>query len=70
MSSRAADWFRQAEADLLHARYALRETIPTRYPNGLAGGAPADFYTRPEAQRAIADAEAVIEVCRRVLSRA
>jgi HEPN domain-containing protein len=23
--------------------------IPTRYPNGLAGGAPADFYTRNEA---------------------
>jgi HEPN domain-containing protein len=132
MSIRAADWFRQAEADLVHARHALRDKhhewacfaaqqaaekaakaahaalgqeawghvvtelldalrpsgagideelldraraldklyIPTRYPNGLAGGAPADFYTRAEAQRAIADAEAVIEVCRRVLSRA
>ena len=44
--------------------------IPTRYPNGLAGGAPADFYTRPEAERAIADAEAVLAICRRVLSRA
>lgn len=132
MSNRAADWFRQAEADLEHARHALRDAhyewacfatqqaaekaakaahaalgqeawghvvtelldalrpnaagvdevlldraraldklyIPTRYPNGLAGGAPADFYTRPEAERAIADAEAVLEVCRRVLSRA
>jgi HEPN domain-containing protein len=132
MSSRAADWFRQAEADLEHARHALRDAhyewacfacqqaaekaakaahaalgqeawghvvtelldalrpntagvdeslldraraldklyIPTRYPNGLAGGAPVDFYTRPEAERAIADAEAVLEVCRRVLSRA
>jgi HEPN domain-containing protein len=131
MSGRAADWLRQAEADLLHARHsledgdhewacfaaqqaaekaakaahaavgqeawghvitelliALREHesaiddplldraraldklyIPTRYPNGLAGGAPADFYTRPEAERAIADAEAVLAVCRRVLSR-
>ncbi|MGH7331807.1 MAG: HEPN domain-containing protein [Candidatus Rokuibacteriota bacterium] len=131
MSIRAADWFRQAEADLVHARHALRDKhhewacfaaqqaaekaaraahtalgqeawghvvtelldalrpsaagideelldraraldklyIPTRYPNGLAGGAPADFYTRAEAQRAIADAEAVIEVSRRVLSR-
>jgi HEPN domain-containing protein len=131
MSGRAADWFRQAEADLEHARLALRGAhhewacvaahqsaekaakaahaslgqeawghvvtelldalrtstsgidaalmdraraldklyIPTRYPNGLAGGAPADFYTRPEAERAIADAEAVLEVCRRVLSR-
>ena len=132
MSSRAADWFRQAEADLEHARHALRDAhhewacfaaqqaaekaakaahaalgqeawghvvtelldalrpaaagiddelldraraldklyIPTRYPNGLAGGAPADFYTRPEAERAIADAEAVLAICRRVLSRA
>lgn len=131
MSGRAADWFRQAEADLRHARHALRDGdhewacfaaqqaaekaakaahdavgqeawghvvtelldalrphapaidddlldraraldklyIPTRYPNGLAAGAPADFYTRPEAERAIADAEAVLGVCRRVLSR-
>jgi HEPN domain-containing protein len=131
MSIRAGDWFRQAEADLVHARHALRGKhyewafasqqaagkaakaahaalgqeawghvvtelldalrpsadgiddelldrtraldklyFPTRYPNGLAGGAPADFYTRAEAERAIADAEAVVEVCRRVLSRA
>jgi HEPN domain-containing protein len=129
MAGRAADWFRQAEADLQHAGHALRDGhhewacfaaqqaaekaakaahealgqdawghvvtellealrpqvpavddvlldrarsldklyIPTRYPNGLAGGAPADFYTRPEAERAIADAEAILEVCRRVL---
>ncbi len=131
MSGRAPDWFRQAEADLAHARRALRDGdcewacfaaqqsaekaakaahaalgqeawghvvtellealrpqvpevdatlldraraldklyIPTRYPNGLAGGAPADFYTKPEAERAIADAEAVLAICRRVLSR-
>jgi HEPN domain-containing protein len=131
VSGRAADWFRQAEADLTHARHALadghhewacfaaqqasekaakaahaaagREAwghvvtelldalraqapaiddalldraraldklyIPTRYPNGLAGGAPADFYTRPEAERAIADAEAVLGVCRNLLPR-
>lgn len=43
--------------------------IPTRYPNGLARGAPTDFYTKPEAERAIADAEAVLAVCRRMLSR-
>ena len=132
MSGRAADWLRQAEADLRHARHALRDGdhdwacfaaqqsaekaakaahaalgqeacghvvtelldalraqepgidenlldraraldklyIPTRYPNGLAGGAPADFYTRSEAERAIADAEAILGLCRRVLSRA
>jgi HEPN domain-containing protein len=131
MGGRAADWFRQAEADLRHARRALEDGdhewacfaaqqaaekaakaahaahaqeawghvvtelldalrsrepdiddtlldraraldklyIPTRYPNGLAGGAPTDFYTRPEAERAIADAEAVLAVCRKMLSR-
>jgi len=129
MSGRAADWFRQAEADLRHARRALEDGdhewacfaaqqaaekaakaahaavaqeawghvvtelldalrphvpgiddnlldraraldklyIPTRYPNGFAGGAPTDFYTRPEAERAIADAEAVLAVCRTML---
>jgi len=131
MSGRAPDWFRQAEADLRHARRALADSahewacfashqaaekaakaaharlgqeawghvvtelldalrptvaeidaalldraraldklyIPTRYPNGLAGGAPVDFYTRAEAERAISDAEAVLAVCRTVLSR-
>lgn len=132
MSGRAADWFRQAEADLQHARHAANDRdyewscfaaqqaaekaakaaheylgqeawghvvtellealkphepsiddalldrarsldklyIPTRYPNGLAGGAPADFYTRPEAERAINDAEAILAVCRGMLSGA
>jgi HEPN domain-containing protein len=132
MAHRAADWFRQAEADLRHARNAVRDGdhdwacfaahqaaekaakavhdalgqeawghvvtelldalrahepgidealldraraldklyIPTRYPNGLAAGAPTDFYTRPEAERAIADAEIVLELCRGMLSRA
>jgi HEPN domain-containing protein len=131
MGDRSGDWFRQAEADLRHARHALRDAdhdwacfaaqqaadkaakaahaalgqeawghvvtellealrthaptiddrlldraraldklyIPTRYPNGLAGGAPADFYTQPEAERAIGDAEAVLAVCRRIVSR-
>ena len=39
--------------------------IPTRYPNGFERGAPADFYTRSEADRAIADAEAIVAYCRR-----
>jgi HEPN domain-containing protein len=130
MVTRARDWFRQAEADLAHARHALRDGhhewacfaaqqaaekaakaahqalgqeawghsvtellqalrlqvaiiddqlvdrarsldklyVPTRYPNGLPAGAPADYYTRTEGERAIADAEAICECCRRVLS--
>jgi HEPN domain-containing protein len=56
--------------DLLDRARALDKLhIPTRYPNSLDAGAPADFYTRPEAERAIADAEAVLAVSRRVLSR-
>lgn len=57
------------DALLDRARSLDKLYIPTRYPNGLAGGAPADFYTRPEAERAIADAEAILEICRRMLSR-
>jgi HEPN domain-containing protein len=43
--------------------------IPTRYPNGLPMGAPVDYYTRAEAERAIADAEVILAVCRGVVSR-
>ncbi|SRR6266540_713457 len=38
--------------------------IPTRYPNGFERGAPTDYYTRSQADRAITDAEAIIEFCR------
>ncbi|RMF24719.1 MAG: HEPN domain-containing protein, partial [Deltaproteobacteria bacterium] len=55
------------DALLDRARALDKLYIPTRYPNGLAGGAPADFYTPGEAKRAIADAEAIVEVCRRML---
>lgn len=129
MSSRADDWWRQGEADLLHARAAAEDAhfdwacfaaqqaaekalksvhqrlaqdawghsvtellralevadvdealldraraldkhyIATRYPNGLPAGAPADFYTRAEAERAISDAEAIFAFCRRAVPR-
>lgn len=39
--------------------------IPTRYPNGFECGAPTDYYTRSQADRAITDAEAILEFCRR-----
>jgi len=38
--------------------------IPTRCPNGFERGAPTDYYTRSQADRAIADAEAIIGFCR------
>lgn len=37
--------------------------IVTRYPNGLAKGAPADAYTRTEAQQAIRYAKDIVEFC-------
>ena len=39
--------------------------IPTRYPNGFERGAPSELYTAREAEQAIANAEAVLEYCRR-----
>lgn len=126
MPERSKDWFRQAEADLRHARQSRdaghfewaafachqaaekaikalyqklhleawghtisallaqlpeaaapdtvlidsakeldKHYIPTRYPNGFEQGAPVDFYTRNEAERCIANAEAILEFCAR-----
>ncbi|MGQ9459594.1 MAG: HEPN domain-containing protein [Anaerolineae bacterium] len=47
---------------LLDAHY-----IPTRYPNGLPDGIPADVYTQKAAQDAVALAEEVVETVRRHL---
>ena len=56
----------QAGADLLERAKELdKHYIPTRSPNGFERGAPVDFYTRGEAERAIAHAEAILEFCRR-----
>jgi len=43
--------------------------IPARYPNGFASGYPGKLYTRGEAEGAIADAESIMENCRRHLPR-
>jgi HEPN domain-containing protein len=45
------------------ARILDKYYIPTRYPNGLAAGAPADVYTRSEAEGAIAHAEDIAGFC-------
>lgn len=41
--------------------------IPTRYPNGFDVGAPTDYYTREEAEHAIADGARILEFCRGAL---
>jgi HEPN domain-containing protein len=57
-------------AELVDAAKELdKHYIPTRYPNGFERGAPVDFYTRREAEQAIANAEAIIEWCRRQVDR-
>jgi HEPN domain-containing protein len=51
-------------ADLREAGKILDKFyIPTRYPNGLEAGAPADAYTKTEADMAIAYAEGIIQFC-------
>jgi HEPN domain-containing protein len=47
------------------ARRLDKHYIPARYPNGFDQGFPSEMYTRGEAEAAIADAEHVIEFCRR-----
>lgn len=131
MALRFLDWFRQAQADLQHARHSIEHAdynwscfaaqqaaekavraahqkigqeawghsvtellesfsspsdrpdtelldraraldkhyIPTRYPDALPVGAPASFYTRAEAERAVGDAEVILAFCQSVLSR-
>ena len=51
------------------AKQLDKHYIPTRYPNGFERGAPVDFYTREEADRAIAQAEAILEFCRGEIDR-
>lgn len=45
------------------AKILDKHYIPTRYPNGLDSGAPADFYTRQEAETALACARRIIDFC-------
>ncbi len=57
------------DALLARAKSLDKHYIPTRYPNGFERGAPTDFYTRDEAERAIVDGEAILEHCRREIGR-
>jgi HEPN domain-containing protein len=50
----------RAEAAALDQYY-----IPTRYPDGLPGGIPADAYTKDDAERALARSRAVIDLVTR-----
>lgn len=43
--------------------------VAARCPSWLPAGAPADYYTRAEAERALTDADSVIDWCRGALPR-
>jgi HEPN domain-containing protein len=45
------------------AKILDKHYIPTRYPNGLDSGAPADFYTRQEAVTACECARRILDFC-------
>jgi HEPN domain-containing protein len=49
------------------AKMLDKHYIPTRYPTGLDSGAPADFYTRQEAETAIECAQRIIDFCSRTI---
>jgi HEPN domain-containing protein len=57
------------ETAIEDAKELERHYIGPRYPNSYPEGAPGDFYTEAEAQRAIVTAERVIEHCQRHLVR-
>jgi HEPN domain-containing protein len=41
--------------------------IPTRYPNGLPGGVPAEVFTKRQAEEAIAGARDILAVARQAV---
>ena len=50
---------------LLEAAARLdKHYIPTRYPNGYDSGAPEEYYSVKDAERAVKDAEAIIKYCK------
>lgn len=77
MTNRFADWLRQAEADLRHARNALESgdhewacfaaQQGAEKAVGFDAGAPTDYYTREEGERAIDDAARILQFCRGAL---
>ncbi len=54
-----------AEDLVVCAKTLDKHYIPTRYPNGLDAGAPADFYTVKDSDDAIACAERLVDFAHR-----
>ena len=59
----------QVEESLLRAGKELdKHYIPSRYPNAFPQGAPCDYYTEEEAQRAITHTEHILAFCETLLA--
>jgi len=59
----------EAEEYLLRAGKELdKHYIPSRYPNAFPQGAPCDYYTKEEAQRAITHTEHILAFCEALLA--
>jgi HEPN domain-containing protein len=61
--------WRPDEALVDAAKELDKHYIPPRYPNSHPQGAPFEYYTRGEAERAIANAERVIGFCSGILAK-
>lgn len=56
------------ESELLEFAKELDQFyIPTRYPNAHVSGAPYEFYTKSQAERAVDYAEQILRFCQRFL---
>jgi HEPN domain-containing protein len=60
--------YRVGEKLIERAKALDKHYIATRYPNGFEQGAPMDYYTQPEAERSIHDAQAIIHFCEDTLA--
>lgn len=59
----------QADQLLVDAGKDLdRHYVPPRYPNSFPQGAPYDYYTRAEAERAVSHTELILAFCERLLA--
>ena len=59
----------QADDALLKAGKELdKHYIPSRYPNAFPQGAPCDYYTAEEAQRAITHTQHILSFCETLLA--
>lgn len=56
--------FKPPEELVDKAKELNRHHIPARYPNFHPEGAPLDYYTRRDAERAVKYAEEIVEFCR------